>query len=299
MTAVVQGGDDRWAARAASWAALDWTKDVGLDEAIPVSHYPQLAEGPFDAAQKSALAHFMSCFTCELFVHFEGYLIDYLRRHPERVVMLSPRTMESFVAEEQLHTDAFRKLLMKLRPDLYPQGQPRFLRRRRSEDRVLSCLPATTFFLLALLFEEITLFVPQALRAETRCSPLLKSVMELHARDEQAHVGLDARALLELSRSGWRGARSLEVLACLPALWFVDQQIARGWRSAVRQVAAELSLDSEQTRYLLRREPSLSDRWGGESFVAKLANLSLPCAPLLASVLSAQLASGPRVLVEE
>jgi len=299
MTAVVQGGDDRWAARAASWAALDWTKSVGLEEAIPVSHYPQLVEGPFDTAQKAALAHFMSCFTCELFVHFEGYLIDYLRRHPERVAMLSQRTLESFIAEEQLHTDAFRQLLTKLRPDLYPQGEPRFLRRRKSEDRVLACLPATTFFLLALLFEEITLFVPQALRAETRCSPLVKNVMELHARDEQAHVGLDARALVELSRKGWRGARGLEVLACLPALWFVDRQIARGWRRAVREVAAELSLDSAQTRHLLRREPSLSDRWGGESFLAKLSKLALPCAPLLASVLGAQLAPEPRVLVEE
>jgi hypothetical protein len=273
-----------------AWSAIDWSQAVPPGLALPLSHYPQLEQSGFDRDVQLGLARLATCFSCELFIHFEGYLIDYLSRYPERVPMLSRRALERFVEEERVHSAAFGRLLSKLRPDLYPCGEPIFLIRRPVEDWVLSRLSPTTFFLLAMLFEEITLFVPEAMRAAPEdCSELVRQVMSLHARDERGHVGLDATTLRKLGQGQPRWRTRASVCATLPVLWFVDRQVERGWRRGVERARFELGLSRKQQRYLLRRQPTQSDRWGVESFVEKLGRLGLPGGGLVCRALTAQL----------
>ena len=283
-------GNDATLANGDRWSGIDWSQAIGAEPALPLAHYPQLERGRFSRAEQVGLARLAACFSCELFVHFEGYLIDYLTRYPERVPLLSARSLERFVDEERVHTAAFRRLLGKLRPDLYPEGKPIFLQRRPSEDRVIASLSPVTFFLLAMLFEEITLFVPKAIRAAPDpCSELVQKVMSLHARDERSHVGIDAHLLAKLCREqpSWRTA--LQVWMTLPVLWFVDRQVGRGWRRLVPYAKSELGLAPEKERYLLRRQPTQSDRWGSESFVTKVGELGLPGSRLLCRALAAEL----------
>lgn len=279
------------AVAASAWESLDWEPGDPVAP-LPLAHYPQLESAPVDLETKRALGRLFSCFTCELFIHFEGYVIDYLARFPERAGDVPRVALLRFTHEEEVHRDAFRRLLPRLRPDLYAAESPRFLLPTRGERWVLARLSGVSFFLLAMLFEEITLFVPEVIaRAESEpCSALLRQVMDLHARDERGHVGLDERVLRRAGRAQGRARTLWQVLLTLPALWYLDRQIARAFRSMVAHAERELDLEPAARRHLAKRCPTESDRLGVLSFAAKLPGLGLPGARLLGRTLRRALA---------
>jgi hypothetical protein len=273
-----------------SWAQLDW--DTPISESalvVPEAHYLALDGLGLDPQRRVALNRLFACFSCELFIHFEGYVIRYLERHGDRLDLARP-AQERFAQEERLHSEMFQRLLHRLRPSLYPEerAETRFVRWSRADDRVLAMAPPGTFFVLAWLFEEITLYMPPALEARPdQCSALLRRVMELHAEDERPHVAIDRKVLTE--RSAPRLLRILETWLALPILLFVDLKVGRAWRELVALAERELGLSPEQRRLLLARGLTQSDRWGMESFLSQLREQRLAGKRLLCWALQRQL----------
>lgn len=278
------------------WDRLDWAAAIPPDALVmPEAHYMDVAALGLTEAQRVALNRLFACFTCELFVHFEAYVIRYLERVAASVQGVSRPGIERFIAEERVHSEAFRRLLHKLRPDLYAddasEGLPlRFLRWSRGDDTALRLAPMGTFFLLAWLFEEITLFVPRALDGcPQQCVPLVSEVMRLHAREEQPHVAIDERVLVHLTRSSRSFRSGLQTVLALPMLVYVDTKVRGAWRRLVAAAAQEIDLTPAQHARIRDRGPTQSDRWGLQSFLGKLGPSGIAGARLLCWVLRREL----------
>jgi hypothetical protein len=274
------------------WDRLDWSAAIPRDAfVIPESHYLGAPPLGLDEDQRVALNRLLACFTCELFVHFEGYVIGYLERHAPRIPALSQALVDRFVAEERVHCEMFRRLLVALRPDLYPTPDAplRFLRWGRRDDLIVRVAPPGTFFLLAWLFEEITLFVPRIMAATPdQSSALVAAVMHLHAEDEGPHVAIDEQMMTYLGQRGrmwWDGA------VVLPILHYIDGKAKRAQHAMADVATAELGLTADQRARLLARGPSQSDRMGMQSFVDKLADRDVAGTQLLRWILRRELAS--------
>ncbi|WP_437769054.1 LysE family transporter [Sorangium sp. So ce281] len=103
------------------WDRIDWTRPIPPGAlVIPEAHYMDVAGLGLTERQRVAINRLFTCFTCELFIHFEGYVIRYLERSAHRAPYLSAPVVARFVAEERTHAEMFRRLLHRLRPDLYP-----------------------------------------------------------------------------------------------------------------------------------------------------------------------------------
>ncbi len=271
---------------AGRWADIDWAAPVPADFLIPEHHY-RLAGTGLSPAQRIRLNHLAVCFSCELFIHFEQYLIAYLERHGDRA--MTRRARDRFVAEERAHVEAFHRLLGAIRPDLYPGRTLRFLDWRRLDDLLVAATPIVSFFLLAALFEEITLFVPLVMEERLAQSfrPVL-DVMRLHAEEERSHVRLDERVLAaeRRRRRPWRIGG--EVLLVLPLLYYLDCAVRAGWRRAVDRFAGEETIGEAERRRLLARPGSRSDVLGMASFAGKLRASGLSGGGLVARVIEAQ-----------
>jgi hypothetical protein len=146
--------------------------------------------------QRVRLNHLSVRFSCESFVHFERYVIEYLQRYPERLGPLPEKLVRRFVDEELLHVEAFYLALEKLSPELNA-GRRLHMHHWGWVDRLLLRVsPVLSFFLMAALFEEMTLYVPVVMdeRPEESYAPL-HEVMRLHAKEERGHVAIDERVL--------------------------------------------------------------------------------------------------------
>lgn len=281
----------------ARWDQLDWSTPILPSLVIPEVHYMDTAPLGLREWQRVRLNRLLACFTCELFIHFEGYVIAYLERWPGRVASLPPPLVRRFIAEEQVHAEMFHRLLHRLRPDLYdeaPRARRRFLRWSASDDLALRLSPPGTFFLLAWLFEEITLMMPRILdETPDECSALLAQVMRLHADEERPHVAIDERMMNGLIREGPRWRVGLHTTLALPLLAYVGGKVQLAWSALVAHATDELALTLAQRRRLKDRGPSLSDRRGIESFTRKMDDSDLAGAPLLCWALRRELRRGP------
>jgi uncharacterized protein YceK len=169
-----------------------------------------------------------------------------------------------------------------------------FLRWSAGDDAALALAPTGTFFLLAWLFEEITLFVPRAIeQSPNGCASLVADVMRLHAREEAPHVALDARMIQHLAATRSRWAQRAHTALTLPLLAYVDATVRRAWNCLVSLARDELGLTPAQQRALARRGPSQSDRWGTHSFVDKLAHSGIAGARPLGWLLRATMGAQP------
>jgi hypothetical protein len=286
----------------ARWEQLPWTAQLGADALVlPEAHYLDLAPLGLSTSARAALNRLLGCFTCELFIHFEAYVIEYLERHPDGLPGLPPHTLARFVDEERVHSAMFARLLHSLDPARYPalasgadpRSVLRWLRWTGADARAVRLAPTGAFFLLAWLFEEITLFVPEVIQgAPNGVAPLAAAVMELHAREERAHVALDARVLARRPASRLR--RWLDTAMALGLLVYVDRKVTRASRALVQEATRTLVLTPGQAKALLRRGPTASDRLGTESFAAQLAASPIASLPTLARVLRGALSRAVR-----
>jgi hypothetical protein len=289
-------GERTGAAERRRWDALDWASPIVPSTLVmPEAHYVDVAGLGLSERQRVGLNRLFACFTCELFVHFEAYVIEYLGRPGRPVPGLAPVHVARMVDEERVHSEMFLRLLCKLRPDLYPGGAGlRFFRWRPGDEAAVRLAPPGTFFLLAWLFEEITLYVPRALdESPGQCSPLVADVMRLHAREERPHVALDARVMAHLAGRRPRLQAGLETALALPLLAYVDGKVQRAWRRLVALAGRELGLTPRQRARLRKRRPSQSDRLGTQSFVERMAATDLAGAGLLCWALRRGLGPGP------
>lgn len=282
------------AAVRARWDRLDWAAPMPAALVIPEVHYLDIGPLRLSHSQRVGLNRLLACFTCELFIHFEGYVIAYLERWPRRVASLPGPLVTRFIAEERVHAEMFCRLLQRLRPDLYSGGPAlRFLRWRPADDLALRLSPPGTFFLLAWLFEEITLVMPGILDAAPEQTwALLAEVMRMHADEERPHVAIDERMMNGLIRRGPRWLVRANTALALPLLAYVNGKVQHAWAALVARAGVELGLTQGQRRLLRARGPSLSDRLGIERFTAKVDDTDLAGAPLLCWALRRELRRG-------
>ena len=63
------------------WEELDWTSPIPeASLVIPEAHYMDLTALGLTSDQRLKLNRLFACFTCELFIHFEEYVIRHLER---------------------------------------------------------------------------------------------------------------------------------------------------------------------------------------------------------------------------
>ena len=278
------------------WDRLDWSTPIPTDRLIITeSHYMDVESLGLAQPARLQLNRLFACFTCELFIHFERYVIEYLERNRDAITAIPSAAIDRFIAEEKAHSDAFLKLLCKLRPDLYSSKATtttalRFLRWGMDDDLAVALSPVGSFFLLAWLFEEITLFVPVALdREPEQTAPIIAEVMRLHAKEEQPHVAIDSRVLVHNNKLESRLKSAAVTVVTLPLLAFVDSKAGRAWQHVVALAESELGLSPLQKHRLLHRGPSQSDRMGIASFADKVDKAPIALGSLLATILRQQL----------
>ncbi|MBK6515545.1 MAG: diiron oxygenase [Polyangiaceae bacterium] len=272
------------------WEQLDWSTSIHERAlVIPERHYMDLGGVGLTGDQRLGLNRLMACFTCELFIHFEAYVIGYFERGAGRIPDLSAEARARFADEEVVHSEMFARLLTKLRPDLYDGATAgrRFLVWGRPDDLALRLAPPATFFFLAWLFEEITLFMPAAMaEAPEEACALVRDVMDLHAREEQPHVAIDAHVLARVNDRSWRVSSWLQAALALPLLLYVDRRVRAAWRRLCAHATVELDLTPAQRAKVEARGPTRSDVLGMESFAEKVGASRLTGAKLLSWALA-------------
>lgn len=274
--------------RRSPWEQIDYSVPAPEDFILPEHHWPSLAQLPLSPSQRVKVNHVATAFSCEMFVQCERYVIHYLEAHRRRIGGAAPEAaLDRFVAEERVHIDAFLRLLQCLAPHRYRGPELRFMRWTILDRLVLFLAPSVSLFLIAALFEEMSLFVSDVMdeQPEQSFAPV-HEVMRLHAREERGHIQLDHRALEELSGRTPRWWFALHVWLSLPLMVYVDKVLGRAWRRAMGELAREEQLTPEQTKTLLARRPSKSDVLGIQSFIAKLQARPLPGSKLLCAALS-------------
>ena len=253
---------------------------------MPEHHWPAFVDLPLDRAVRIRFNHFAVRFTCEMFIYFEHSIIEYMRRHRARLRNLVKESHRvRFIEEEKKHTDAFYRLLFLLRPDLYDTRDVHFLKPSRWDRLLLFLTPPATFFIMAELFEEMTIFVPAVMaeRPEHSFAPVYE-VMKLHAEEELGHVRIDTQAL-EIARErapGW--IFGAQALWSLPLMLYAELKLRSCWKKAVGKFAAEENLTPEQAKLLVRK-PSRSDILGFESFLEKKQGAEMPGLRILCAIL--------------
>ncbi|HMY56695.1 MAG TPA: hypothetical protein PK472_00485 [Pseudomonadota bacterium] len=278
------------------WDKLDWRTPIPVDRlVITESHYMDVESLGFDPRGRNAINRLLACFTCELFIHFERYVIEFLEHRRHEIPFVPAAALDRFVAEEKAHSDAFYRLLVKLRPDLYSTKATtttglRFMHWTLGDDAAIALAPVGSFFLLAWLFEEITIYVPVALDKHPKQSaPLVSEVMRLHAKEEQPHVAIDARVLHHLAKEQPQWKTGADTLATLPLLVYSDLRTRTGWQRVVDLADTEIGLNPIQRQRLLTRGPSQSDRMGMASFADKIDKTPVALGSFLAFLLRRQL----------
>ncbi len=243
--------------------------------------------GFLSPAQRVRLNHLSVRFSCESFIHFERYVIEYLERYPHRLGPLPEARVRRFVEEELVHVEAFWAALETLRPDLHGGRRLRMHRWGWVDRLILRVAPTVSFFLLAALFEEMTLFVPVVMdeRPEESWAPLHEA-MRLHAKEERGHVALDERVLAHAAETKLRPAVAVQALLSLLLMQCVQWKMDAAWKRGVEDFAREEGLTGAQRRALFGKRLSLSDELGMKSFTEKLRASPLPGAGLLRGVLS-------------
>jgi hypothetical protein len=279
----------RNSAYAERWQAIDCAGPVPAEFIVPEHHYRLANVAGLSPEARIRLNHLAVCFTCELFIHFERYVIRYLEDYRHRVDGCPDRHLDRFVTEERVHTEAFYRLLEMIRPDLYPTRTLRFMQWSALDDWMLRVAPPVSFFVLASLFEEITLFVPDVMeeRPDQSYAPVFE-IMQLHAKEERGHIALDTRVLgfARKHQPAWKvGA---QMMWSMPLLACADLITRRAWRSAAELFADEEGLSSDQLDALLSRPASKSDVLGISSFAGKMRASGLAGAGLVASIIERQ-----------
>lgn len=270
-----------------SWASINYGAAVPDDFLVPEFHWPGLMNGSLTLEQRIRLNHFATYFMCEMFIHFERSIIDYMQLHRAVILNhLSEKQVNRFIDEELDHVHAFETLARMIRPDLY-STEPRFLVPTLLDSLVVKHTPLSPFLAMAALFEEMTLFVCTVMEEDPTQSwqPAL-DVMQLHAREERGHIGMD-RIVIEgsVARRG-RFRTRIEMAALLPLVAYSDARVARAWRKAAAFFAKEEALPKAQAAKIAQKGMSRSDILGMRSFVEKNRQRSVPGTSLLCLALA-------------
>jgi hypothetical protein len=256
------------AKRRLSWASIDWTKPLPPGFLLPEELYRFETVPGLIWAQRVRLNHLATCFRFEVMLHLKRYVIRYLERHLRRLAQ------------------ALGRVLRKIRP----AGHRRLLPWTRTDGALVRFVPATTFFALTSLSEEMARAMPAAIDEHPdECFDPLLDVMRLLAREERRHIAIDDAVLLAAAASRPASLVKAQVLFTIPLLGYLDRRVRRAWTQAIDRFADEEGLTREQRRALRDRKPSCADVAGIRAFLARKRCRRVPGHATLRRVLQAQL----------
>ncbi|MBL8018632.1 MAG: hypothetical protein JNM27_03120 [Leptospirales bacterium] len=270
-----------------TWQTIDYSPAVPDSFLVPEHHWPGIRNESLPMPVRIRLNHFASYFMCEMFIHFEQSIIDYMLIHKKDILQyISEVQLGRFVREERDHIAAFETLARKIRPDLYVD-RPRFLVPTLLDRVVLNRTPLACFFMMAALFEEMTLYVYPVMleNLEESWGPYL-DVMRLHALEERGHIGLDRIIVDGRLASHGRIRTRAGMLWLLPLVAYSDRRIVSAWRKGVEYFARTEQLTSAQESFISSKGLSRSDVDGMRSFVKKNLEKPVPGNGLLCFALS-------------
>ena len=106
------------------WTDIDYSQPLPDNYLVPPHHWPELEHNLLDEKHKIKLNHLLTYFTCEMFIHFERSIIQYMEFNQEKLLEHASKTqIEKFIEEEKEHIHAFEKLAELIRPDLYKDNK--------------------------------------------------------------------------------------------------------------------------------------------------------------------------------
>ncbi|HMV81281.1 MAG TPA: hypothetical protein PKA14_25370, partial [Leptospiraceae bacterium] len=90
-----------------SWDTIKYVENAPECFLIPEHHWPNFQKTSLSVKEKIRLNHFACFFMCEMFVHFERLIIQYIKIH-ENIISkyLNERQVRRFVDEELDHINA-------------------------------------------------------------------------------------------------------------------------------------------------------------------------------------------------
>lgn len=238
---------------------------------VPEHHWPKLQKSSLGKAERILLNHFLTYFMCEMFIHFEKLIIQYMEIHREQILLhVTAKQIDRFIQEEKGHIQGFESLARKLRPDLFMKNQPMFLQVSPSDEKVILNTPIISFFMMAALFEEMTLFVPTVMEENLKeaSAPVLE-LMQFHAKEEKSHIGIDRKIVTSLSLKQSKWKTHWEMQSLLPLVVYSNTRVEKAWKQAAEFIAKELKLNKKQTQEISSKGLSKSDALGMRSYIQK------------------------------
>ncbi|MCB1155940.1 MAG: diiron oxygenase [Leptospiraceae bacterium] len=271
-----------------NWNSIQYESEVPKTFLIPEHHWPQLLNTSLSLEQRIRLNHLASYFMCEMFVYFETSIIQYMEYNKSKIFQfLTEKQYTKFIYEEKEHIRAFKTLSKIIAPELYSEDKLQFLHRSSFDSLILRHTPLSSFFMMAFLFEEMTLFVFPVMqeKLDESWKPVL-DVMDLHAREEKSHVRYD-RIVVEgviTKRSFLR--TQFEMLSLLPLVAYSDKKVALAWKKAAKYFAIKENLNATQYKEIKKKGMSKSDRMGISSYIQKNEQKPVPGLSSLSYALS-------------
>jgi len=255
-----------------SWDTIEYIETVPNQFLIPEHHWPNFQNTSLSQNEKIRLNHFACFFMCEMFVHFERLIIEYIKIH-ENIVSkyLNERQIRRFIDEELDHIHAFQTLGKIIRPDLYLPEQ-RFLIPNAGDRFVIKHSPPGVFFIMAALFEEMTVFVYEVMKEKLDESwkPVL-DVMHLHALEERGHISMDRKVADGIREEKGAFRAGLQMTMLLPLVAYSDRRVAGSWKKAASFFADSEGFSVTKKKEILNKGLSRSDLLGMKSFADKIS----------------------------
>jgi len=264
--------------KANPWHLIDYAHTAPDDFVIPEGHWPGFDIEGLDRGQRVRLNQLATVFMCEMFVHFEEYIVRFVERHKPRLTAhIREDKLDRFIEEEVDHINAFYALLKLFRPDEYPTSCLRMLKWSSADDFLVKTASIPAFFFTAALFEEMTLYVVDVMNEDpTQSFAPVHSVMELHAKEEKSHVGIDNHLLRQTARERPRIVFLSQIALSLPIIVYSNLALTRSWNRQARDFGRREGLSRAQTRRIAKRGLSSSDKLGLENFFRKQRKLAVP-----------------------
>lgn len=255
-----------------SWDTIKYVENAPECFLIPEHHWPNFQKTSLSVKEKIRLNHFACFFMCEMFVHFERLIIEYIKIH-ENIISkyLNERQIRKFVDEELDHINAFQTLAKIIRPDLYSPDQ-RFLLPTAGDRFVIRHSPPGVFFIMAALFEEMTVFVYEVMKEKLDESwkPVM-DVMHLHALEERGHISMDRKIADGIREEKGIVRAQMEMTMLLPLVAYSDRRVAGSWKKAAEFFADSEGFSLRKKKEILNKGLSRSDLLGMKSFADKIS----------------------------
>jgi hypothetical protein len=224
----------------ASDDAIDFSRYFMPERLTPLFHTPSYAR--LSEEQRRRYNQLHACYLNEQTIFFERVMAQPILESMKRVALpdVISRALPTFMAEETAHSEMFRALNRRCRPDLYAHGDFHFVRlspwvRASLGAWVRRANRFPLFLWLLLIQEERAMFYAAEFLRTDGLEPSFVSVQRAHLADETGHVRWDEMLVEHVWSQTNPGWRQVNVRLFR---WLMREYFTVPRRSGMRVVAA-------------------------------------------------------------